>query len=91
MIYSIKPTNQFKKDLKTAQKRGYNLDLLAEVVQTLAEGKKLPEKNRDHNLTGNFSGCRECHISPDWLLIYEQYDKDLILYLIRTGTHSDLF
>lgn len=91
MTYNIKPTNQFKKDLKTVQKRGYNLNLLTEVIQLLADGQKLPEKNRDHSLSGNFAGCRECHIAPDWLLIYELSDSDLILYLTRTGTHSDLF
>ena len=91
MIYNIKPTSQFKKDLKTIQRRGYNLGLLTEVIQMLAEGKPLPEKNRDHSLSGVFSGCRECHILPDWLLIYELSDNDLILYLTRTGTHSDLF
>ena len=73
------------------QKRGYSLDLLTEVIQILAEGKRLPEKNRDHSLAGDFVGCRECHIAPDWLLIYELANKDLILYLTRTGTHSDLF
>ncbi len=91
MSYSIKPTTQFKKDLKTIQKRGYNLDLLTNVIQLLADGQKLPEKNHDHPLSGNFVGCRECHITPDWLLIYELSDGDLILYLTRTGTHSDLF
>lgn len=91
MTYHIKPTNQFKKDLKIIQKRGYNLDLLTEVIQLLADGQKLPEKNRDHTLSGNFAGCRECHIAPDWLLIYELSGNDLILYLTRTGTHSDLF
>ena len=91
MTYNIRPTNQFKKDLKMIKKRGYNLDLLTEVIQILAEGKKLPEKNRDHSLSGDFVGCRECHIAPDWLLIYELSNKDLILYLTRTGTHSDLF
>lgn len=91
MIYNIKPTSQFKKDLKTIQRRGYNLSLLTEVIKMLAEGKMLPAKNRDHSLSGVFSGCRECHILPDWLLIYELSDNDLILYLTRTGTHSDLF
>lgn len=91
MKYSIKPTSQFKKDLKTAQKRGYNLDLLKEVINILADGESLPQKNRDHLLSGDYSGCRECHIAPDWLLIYEIYDNELYLYLTRTGTHSDLF
>lgn len=91
MTYNIKPSTQFKKDLKTAKERGYDLRLLATVIDRLASGEPLPPKNRDHALTGNFSGCRECHITPDWLLIYELYERDLILYLTRTGTHSDLF
>lgn len=91
MSYNIKPSTQFKKDLKLIQKRGYDLRLLAGVIEKLANGEALPEKNRDHALSGSFKGCRECHIAPDWLLIYELYEKDLILYLTRTGTHSDLF
>jgi len=89
--YNIKPTSQFKKDLKTTQKRGYDLDLLKEVINILADGESLPQKNRDHLLSGDYSGCRECHIAPDWLLIYEISDSELYLYLTRTGTHSDLF
>ena len=91
MIYTIKPSGQFKKDLKVLQKRGYNMNLLTEIIQLLADGQALPAKNRDHALSGNFAGCRECHIAPDWLLIYEICDNDLFLYLTRTGTHSDLF
>lgn len=91
MKYNIKPTSQFKKDLKTAQKRGYDLDLLKEVINILADGESLPQKNRDHLLSGDYSGCRECHIAPDWFLIYEISDSELYLYLTRTGTHSDLF
>ncbi len=91
MKYNIKPTSQFKKDLKTTQKRGYDLDLLKEVINILADGESLPQKNRDHLLSGDYSGCRECHIAPDWLLIYEISDSELYLYLTRTGTHSDLF
>lgn len=89
--YRIVQSGMFKKDLKTAVKRGYNTDLLGFVVDTLASGESLPEKYKDHNLTGNYKGCRECHITPDWLLIYEVVDGDIILYLTRTGTHSDLF
>ena len=89
--YNIVQTTKFKKDLKLAKKRGYNLSLLREVVDLLTEGKSLPEKNKDHALIGNFVGCRECHITPDWLLIYEISNNELILYLARTGTHSDLF
>lgn len=74
--YNIVQTTKFKKDLKLAKKRGYNLSLLSEVVDSLAEGKSLPEKNNDHILIGNYVGCRECHITPDWLLIYEiEIDK----------------
>lgn len=82
---------KFQKDVKRMQKRGYNLSLLTEVLKLLADGEPLPAKHKDHNLTGNFKGCRECHITPDWLLIYEVSNGDLILYLTRTGTHSDLF
>ncbi len=89
--YKIVQTTKFKKDLKTIIKRGYNLSLLSEVVDLLASGQKLPDKYKDHNLTGNFTNCRECHITSDWLLIYEISDKELYLYLTRTGTHSDLF
>ena len=89
--YKIVPTGRFKQDLKIARKRGYNLALLATVVDTLAQGHKLPDKYKDHSLIGNYNGCRECHITSDWLLIYELSDGELILYLARTGTHSDLF
>ena len=89
--YRIVLTRAFRKDLKTAVKRGYNIDLLEYVVDTLSAGEPLPEKYNDHNLMGNYRGCRECHITTDWLLIYEISDNELILYLTRTGTHSDLF
>ena len=84
-------SNRFKKDLKLAQKRGYNLDLLNEVVETLARQEPLPEKNRDQSLIGDYIGFRECHIQPDWLLVYRADNEELILFLSRTGTHSDLF
>lgn len=90
-MYKIIATGKFKRDLKLAKKRGYNLSLLSAVVDMLAAGKPLPEKYKDHNLSGNYGGCRECHITPDWLLIYEVEEDELILYLTRTGTHSDLF
>ena len=80
-MYTIRPTNRFRKDLKRMQKRGYDIDLLTDVIKLLAAGKDLPDKNRDHQLSGNFSGCRECHILPDWLLIYEIDGEELILYL----------
>ena len=85
MKYTLKPTTQFKRDLKKAQKQNKNLDLLNKVLQQLADGIPLPEKNRDHALTGNYAGCRECHIQPDWLLIYEIAEDTLFLYLTRTA------
>lgn len=91
MKYTLKPTTQFKRDLKKAQKQNKNLDLLNKVLQQLAEGIPLPEKNCDHALTGNYAGCRECHIQPDWLLIYEIAEDTLFLYLTRTGSHNELF
>ncbi|NLK20365.1 MAG: type II toxin-antitoxin system YafQ family toxin [Synergistaceae bacterium] len=90
-MYAVKPTARFRKDVRLAARRGYNLDLLTEVIKKLSRGEILEEKYKDHPLKGNFSGCRECHITPDWLLIYEISDEALILYLTRTGTHSDLF
>ena len=91
MIYSIHTTKQFRKSLKRLEKRGYNINLLNEIVNMLAKGKKLPEKNKDHSLRGNFIGHRECHIAPDWLLIYKYYDEILVLSLSRLGSHSELF
>lgn len=90
-MYTVKPTTRFQRDLKRIQKRGYDISLLTQVIKTLAAGETLPERNRDHMLTGNFVGCRECHIAADRLLIYEIVDRELILYLTRTGSHSDLF
>ena len=90
-MYKIVASTKFKKDLKLIIKRGYDTALLSKVVATIAAGKTLPERNRDHPLRGNYEGCRECHITSDWLLIYELVDDELILYLTRTGTHSDLF
>lgn len=90
-MYSVKPTSKFQKDLKRIKKRGMDISMLTEVIRKLAAGEVLPDKNRDHPLGGNYAGCRECHIAPDWLLIYEIYEEDLFLYLTRTGTHSDLF
>lgn len=90
-MYRIRPSAKFQKDLKRIQKRGYDITLLKDVLNLLVNGKILPIKYKDHNLSGNFKGCREGHITPDWLLIYEISDDELILYLTRTGTHSDLF
>lgn len=89
--YIVKPTTQFKKDFKLAMKHKVKIELLEEVITTLAMGEALPEKNKDHALTGNWAGHRECHILPDWLLVYRIENDVLVLTLARTGTHSDLF
>ena len=89
--YEIKHTTQFKKDYKLAKRRGLNLSLLKDVISKLANGEALDARYRDHALSGNWSGHRECHIQPDWLLIYRIEDGILVLTLSRTGTHSDLF
>jgi len=90
-MYAIRPTNKFCQDLKLCQKRGYNMQAITDVIKKLAAGETLPPQNRDHELSGNYKGFRECHIQPDWLLIYRINNNDLILFLSRTGTHSDLF
>lgn len=91
MKYEIKFTTQFKKDLKLAKKQKKNLELLFDVIEKLASGKKLDSKYRDHDLSGDYAGTRECHIEPDWLLVYEIRDDVLVLMLYRLGTHSELF
>lgn len=88
---TVKLTTIFKKDYKMAMKRGRKLELLDKVITTLALGGNLPNENRDHDLHGNWKGYRECHIQPDWLLIYKIEKDVLVLTLTRTGTHSDLF
>ena len=91
MKYEVKFTNQFKRDLRLAKKQGKDIDKLFNVISTIAEGRKLDEKYRDHNLSGNYAGCRECHVEPDWLLVYELIDDVLVLMLYRIGTHSEQF
>ena len=91
MKYEIVPSNQFKKDLRLAQKCGYDLDKIKKVITSLANGETLEAKYRDPLLTGDYGGYRECHIQPDWLLVYLINGDQLILFLARTGTHSDLF
>ena len=91
MKYTVEMTSGFKHDFKVVKKRGYDLSLLFNVVNMLAKGEILPEKYKDHNLTGNFKGFRECHIQPDWLLLYKIDNDKLILLLTATGSHSDLF
>lgn len=87
----IRYESSFKKDFKRIVKRGYNIRLLEEVIEMLANSRPLPEKHRDHGLSGDYEGFRECHITSDWLLIYKIQSGELILFLSRTGTHSDLF
>ena len=91
MKYKIVPTKKFAKDIKAAKKRSYDLALLDEIIKKLANDIPLPRKNKDHSLKGKFKNLRECHVLPDWLLVYEKDAGELYLYLMRTGTHSDLF
>ena len=90
-MLEIVPSNQFRKDLKLARKRGLKIERLKEVVNILAEQKNLEDKYRDHGLSGEYKGFRECHIEPDWLLVYRIDEDVLELFLFRTGSHSDLF
>lgn len=89
--YELEYGNKFLKDLKLAKRRGLNLNDLKTVTDMLQEGKRLPTQYHDHTLTGNYKGFRECHINPDWLLIYKKKETVKIISLYRTGTHSDLF
>lgn len=91
MKYEIQRTSQFKKDYKLAVKRGRNISKLKEVITLLANGEPLPRKYVDHELSGKYSKYRECHIEPDWLLIYKIDEGVLVLSLCRTSSHSDLF
>lgn len=91
MRLNIVVSNQFKKDIKLASKRGFDIDKLKEVVDKLVGQMALDEKYKDHNLLGEYKGFRECHIEPDWLLVYRIEKSEVELFLFRTGTHSDLF
>ena len=91
MKYRLKVTGEFKQDLKRCRKRGLPLDELWEVVGKLLNGEILDDKYRVHLLHGDRKGQWECHIQPDWLLIWEQRDQELVLVMLNTGTHSDLF
>ena len=90
-MYSIWYSAKFKKDIKRANKRGYNINKMEAVIELLASGTSMPAQYKDHALSGDWAGYRECHITPDWLLIYMLEDDKLFLTLTRTGTHSDLF
>ncbi len=91
MKYGIHRTARFKKDIKALIKRGYDLKGIQEAIALLATGETLPPSYKDHALSGNWQGYRECHIEPDWLLIYRIDNDVLILTLMRTGTHSNIF
>lgn len=89
-MYTLKFTNQFKKDYKLMIKQGKDISLLDNVIEKIQKGEKLEEKYRDHALTGTYRGFRECHIQPDWLLIYFIENQIMTLTIVRTGSHSDL-
>ena len=91
MKYDIVITNSCKKDIKRASKQGKNIDLLFDVVDQLSEGLTLDQKYKDHKLSGKYEGKRECHIESDFLLIYQIEKTEIILYLVRAGSHSELF
>ena len=91
MKYNVRHTSAFKRDYKLMLKRHLPIEKLQTIVEKLRNGEELPPANRDHALTGNWANHRECHIAPDWLLIYQIHDDILILELTRTGSHSDLF
>ncbi|MBR5996599.1 MAG: type II toxin-antitoxin system YafQ family toxin [Bacilli bacterium] len=91
MKYDIIITNSCKRDIKKASKQGKNIDLLFDVIDQLSDGKKLDPKFKDHKLSGEYEGKRECHIEPDFLLIYQIIEKEIVLYLVRVGSHSELF
>lgn len=90
-MFKLVTTSQFRKDYKRIKKRGLDLNLLQNVLDNLCSGITLDTKHRDNALTGNYVGFRECHIQPDWLLIYSINQDQLILVASRTGSHSDLF
>lgn len=90
-MYKIVYTNRMKRDARLMQKRGKDMNKLVNVLEFLSAGEPLPEKFRDHQLTGSLKDFRECHIEPDWLLIYQYFEDELILSALATGTHSDLF
>ena len=90
-MYNLRFTNKIQRNIKLMKKRGKDLDKLTVVLKLLQNSEELPAKYKDHALTGNYIGCRECHIEPDWLLVYEIINEELIILLLTTGSHSDLF
>jgi mRNA interferase YafQ len=90
-MYNIKYTSQLKKDYKLAIKRGNDISLLQKIVELIASGQPLPDKYKEHALSGNWGGYKECHLAPDWLLIYYIEENISMVTFARTGSHSDLF
>ena len=90
-MYNLRFTNKIQRNIKLMKKRGKDLEKLKVVLNLLQKGEEPPSKYRDHALTGDFTGCRECHIEPDWLLVYEIINSELVILLLTTGSHSDLF
>ena len=90
-MYEVRMTKTFRKDTERCRKRGYDMELLKTAIRLLEANGKLPEVYRPHKLSGQYGGCWECHLKPDWLLIWEQNDTELTLLFLQTGTHSDLF
>lgn len=90
-MYNLRFTNRIQRNIKLMKKRGKDLEKLKTVLNLLQQGIELPAKYKDHALTGNYIGCRECHIEPDWLLVYEIINEEFIILLLTTGSHSDLF
>lgn len=90
-MYNLRFTNRIQRNIKLMKKRGKDLEKLKTVLNLLQQGIELPAKYKDHALTGNYIGCRECNIEPDWLLVYEIINEELIILLLTTGSHSDLF
>ncbi|SOE50185.1 mRNA interferase YafQ [Fibrobacter sp. UWT3] len=91
MVYELIKTSRFKAGVKLARKRGLDISLLEEVIEKLRLDQPLEARHRNHELTGNFKGVWECHIQPDWLLLYLKDNGVLVLTLVDTGTHSDIF
>lgn len=91
MSYRLSYSNKFKRSLKKCYKRGLDVEKLRDVIRILVENGALPADHRPHKLSGKFKGAWECHIEPDWLLVWEQSDTELTLLMIETGTHSDIF
>ncbi|MEJ2682549.1 MAG: type II toxin-antitoxin system YafQ family toxin [Gammaproteobacteria bacterium] len=90
-MYEIFATNKFKRDIKKCKRQNKSIPKLQTILELLTAGEALPASNRDHNLTGNYASHRECHIEPDWLLIYRINEEEKLIELVRTGSHSELF